>query len=418
MTIKSSRSILMIAYHMPPIAESSGVHRSLAFADYLARQLWNVHVLTVSENALPNSDSAQARAFPTGIQVTRALAFDSRRVFGIRGRYPNFLAIPDRFQSWIISGYLAGRKIIKQMKNPVIWSTSPIASAHVIGMLLSRDTGCPWFVDFRDPMFAPGENHRYIASLERRILSQATAVSVTTPSTRNLLHERIGHDRKTNIEIIQNGFDDLAWEIAQSQEKRHASHLPRQGPYTIVHCGSVYGEYRSPASLFKALGYLRERQHLSESDVCFVFRGVKDVHGLSSLAESLGAGPFVRVLPTTSHENALREMAEADALLLLQGTPFNSQIPAKVYEYLAMRRPILALTNDEGDTAKLLRDLGFTSISPLDHTPSIAKTLVAFTERLDDGNFTLPTKAEVRIFHRRYGAENLNRLLLDISAST
>jgi len=50
-------------------------------------------------------------------------------------------------------------------------------------------------------------------------------------------------------------------------------------------------------------------------------------------------------------------------LLLLQASNCNSQIPAKVYEYLRAGKPILALTDPEGDTATLLRNLGINTIA-------------------------------------------------------
>ena len=42
------------------------------------------------------------------------------------------------------------------------------------------------------------------------------------------------------------------------------------------------------------------------------------------------------------------EMRRADGLLLFQGAQCNRQIPAKAYEYLASRRPIIGLIDSVG----------------------------------------------------------------------
>lgn len=49
-----------------------------------------------------------------------------------------------------------GLKMIKEFKPDVIWSTYPIATAHVIASALHRKTGIPWVADFRDPMAQDG----------------------------------------------------------------------------------------------------------------------------------------------------------------------------------------------------------------------------------------------------------------------
>ena len=62
--------------------------------------------------------------------------------------------------------------------------------------------------------------------------------------------------------------------------------------------------------------------------------------------------------PPIGYGEALAEMISSDALLILQASNCNDQIPAKLYECLRARRPILGLTDPAGDTAAALRAAG------------------------------------------------------------
>ena len=84
-----------------------------------------------------------------------------------------------------------------------------------------------------------------------------------------------------------------------------------------------------------------------------------------------------------SYTIALREMLDADGLLLFQGRTSNPAIPAKAYEYLRARRPILALADEEGETVKLLRRARVGSVAPIHDATRIEQMLEAFVTGRD-----------------------------------
>ncbi len=96
-------------------------------------------------------------------------------------------------------------------------------------------------------------------------------------------------------------------------------------------------------------------------------------------------------------------MMRADGLLVLQAGNCNDQIPAKVYEYLRCRRPIIGLTDPAGDTAGLLRKAGIDNIARLDSAQEIAFELRRFLDRARQGGAAPRDDAFVR------GASRLNR---------
>ena len=75
-------------------------------------------------------------------------------------------------------------------------------------------------------------------------------------------------------------------------------------------------------------------------------------------------------------------MLSADGLIILQASNCNNQIPAKLYEYLRAQKPILALTDPEGDTGLKLISLGFDTISRLDSKPDIKELILKFLDSI------------------------------------
>jgi len=67
--------------------------------------------------------------------------------------------------------------------------------------------------------------------------------------------------------------------------------------------------------------------------------------------EELALDPFDPIITFkgfTGHAEALRALAESD-VLVLWGNRGGLQVPAKVFEYIGARRPILAVLGDEDD---------------------------------------------------------------------
>jgi hypothetical protein len=109
-------------------------------------------------------------------------------------------------------------------------------------------------------------------------------------------------------------------------------------------------------------------------------------------------------------------MISADGVVLLQAATCNYQVPAKLYEYLRARRPILALTDPRGDTAAILRSAGVDTIAPLDSKDAIARLLQRFLCMLDERSVPLPREEKVASASRQGRALELSRVLDAIAA--
>jgi len=94
-------------------------------------------------------------------------------------------------------------------------------------------------------------------------------------------------------------------------------------------------------------------------------------------------------------------MMAVDALLVMQASNCNAQIPAKIYEYLRAGKPILGLTDPDGDTAGVLHSAGLGDVARLDSVDEIAALLPAFVRAWRQGASVLPQQTAVQQASRR-----------------
>jgi hypothetical protein len=185
-------------------------------------------------------------------------------------------------------------------------------------------------------------------------------------------------------------------------------------PLRNQHSGLLYSDERNPEALFAALAELRTEGNLVDGEVEFRFRASGNEEQYAPVVRSLGLTACVQLLPPIPYREALEEMQAVDALLLMQASNCNQQIPAKLYEYLYAQRPILALTDPAGDTAALLRQLGAGNVAPLDDKQAIKALLRGFLRELrQDGAFVVP-RARVQQFSRRDLTRSLAALLDEV----
>ncbi|WP_043816831.1 glycosyltransferase, partial [Rubrivivax gelatinosus] len=382
------KRVLMIAFHFPPLAGSSGVQRTLRFAQHLPEHGWEPLVLTASPNAYQATSPDLLADVPAGLVVERALAFDTARQLSIAGRYWSRMARPDRWTSWRFDAVRRAGAMIRRHRPDVVWSTYPIATAHVIGARVHAASGLPWVADFRDPMAQDGYpedpvNWQQFDRIERQAVNQA-ARSVFAARGAAREYARRYPERSDRLVVIENGYDESSF-TAVEDDAEVTRPLSDTG-LTVLHSGIVYPSERDPTQLMAALRLLAGSGELQPGALRIRFRASAHDDLLRRLAAEHGVEPFVELMPAVGYREALREMLRADALLVMQASNCNDQVPAKVYEYLRAGRPILALADPAGDTAQTLREAGIESIAPLDDAASIATLLRALLGRALHGS--------------------------------
>jgi hypothetical protein len=409
------KRILMVAYHFPPLAGSSGIQRTLRFAQHLPSFGWEPAVLTANPRSYERTSGDLDSEVPPGMIVRRAFALDATRHLSIAGRHLAWTARPDRWSSWRFDGVRQGLHLIEELQPDLIFSTYPIATAHVIASALHRRSGIPWVADFRDPMAQqdyPTDPKTWAAykQIEEHAARGATLCLFTTPSAaRDFSARYIATTGR--VAVLENGYDEDAFLAAERSAVRGGLSGKSTNPMVLLHSGIIYHSERNPQHLMAALRALRDSGSVDPSRLRVRFRAAVHEEFVRQLAAAHGVLDLIELCPPLAYEQALREMLEVDALLVMQASNCNAQIPAKVYEYLRARRPILALTDPAGDTAGLLRAAGVRSIAPLDSTEGIAATLRTFVDRASDGAGCVPTEAAIMAASRRGRAQELASML-------
>lgn len=392
----------MVAFHFPPQRGSSGIQRTLKFAQYLPLSGWQPLVLTAHPRAHADI-TAGPDGLPDGLVVRRAFALDTARHLAIKGRYTRLLALPDRWVSWCLGALPAGLAMVRRYRPQVLWSTYPIASAHLIGLALHKLTGLPWVADLRDPMLdavhpADPLSRRVAGWIEARTVRNAARVVCTTPGAVRHYRQLFPEVPPERFCLIENGYDDEDFDAAEAAAR--AVVKPAGGPLTMLHSGIVYPLERNPEPLFAALAALLRDGSLTPARFQLVLRAPVHDAFLHGLIARYGIGALVTVAPALPYRAALAEMLGADALLLLQAANCNDQVPAKLYEYLRANKPLLALTDPQGDTWAAVRAAGIDTLAALDDAAAIGAALLQFLALAEAGQVPLAAPA-VRRSHAR-----------------
>ena len=414
------KRVLMIAFHFPPMRGSSGIQRTLKFARYLPQFGWQPQVVSAHPRAYASTGQDQMGEIAADMPVNRAFALDTSRHLALKGRYLGPMALPDRWSSWWLGAVPAGLRLIRKYKPDVIWSTYPIATAHLIAYTLHRLTGIPWVADFRDPMTDEGyppnptvrRTYRWI---EKKTLQHCAQAVFSTPGTIRDHQARFPEIPASRFVLIENGYDEENFASAASG----TTPVPTIGrPLVLVHSGIIYPSERDPGPFLEALGDLFRGGAIGPDRLQIILRATAHDSYIQPMIDRQGIGAIVTLAAPVPYRDALSEMLQADGLLLLQAANCNSQIPAKLYEYLRAGRPILALTDAAGDTAATLRAAGVDTIAPLDSKDAIAVEIRRFLALLREGKAPVTPATTVLGCSREGRTRELANLLDRVKVAT
>jgi glycosyltransferase involved in cell wall biosynthesis len=419
------RHALFVAFHYPPEASSSGVLRTLKYTRFLPDQGWRVSVIAPERWAYDICDPALEAQIPAGVKVLRTRFLNTKRHLSFRGVYPALLALPDVWIGWLPWAVRGARQLIRDDPIDLVYSTSPHATAHLIARRIARMADVPWVTDFRDPWIEeppePGTPNGLIYRtidrlLERDVVRRSAAVVASTAHLRDLLRDRYPGQPPQKFNVIANGFDETDFTSLPHRGGSRSSRL------RIVHAGSINAGFRDPRPVFASLGRLIARGALAadQCEIRFIGPGAYgESEEVRSAIAAAGLGSSVTLMPRVPYDEALRELASADLLLLLQASEDTiGLVPSKLYEYLRAERPVLALVRPGAVSEVLASTGGGWAVDPRETSrldTIVGDAIAAWhDDRLRDERATLDV---LRRFERRSLASELARLFDSVADS-
>jgi glycosyltransferase involved in cell wall biosynthesis len=409
------RTLLFIAYHYPPI-RSSGIERTLHFVRRLPEFGYTPVVLTTA--AFGGSSEEQVQRAWEPLKLYRQLRnqearagtapsdrrTDPGRLKGLIGTLRRWALFPDLQITWAPFALQRALRVVEREAPAALYSTYPPASAHLLGLWLKRRTGLPWVADFRDAWAAdplepdlPRWRRCLEQQLEQTVVEAADQVIAATEGSAEYLRLRYAGSA-ARVRVITNGFDPEEFGDIQTAP-------PMGGPLRLVHTGSFSYSHpqRSPQALFAALEALLAEDPAWASRLRLVLAGSLSP-GERRAAAALEAAGMVDCLGSLERRQALELQQQAHLLLLIDhARPWpTTNVPGKFYEYLAARRPILALCGP-GMVAELMGRLGIGLCAPPDDAAAIRRALVRAWELCcRDALPRAVAEEELARFHRRH----------------
>ena len=368
------KRVLVIAYYWPP-SGGSGVQRWVKFVKYLPAEGWEPVVFAPLNADYPSLDPSFESEVHASVEVLRGRIWEPyaayRKLLGGKSASTQVteissgkktwkqklslwiranLFVPDPRVGWVKPSVKTLKAYLAEHPVDVIVTTGPPHSVHLIGQRLHKDLGTPWIPDFRDPWsrmyylrYLPmtGRTWRKLRSQEQAVLDECSTVLACTP----LVQEDFRAQTRTPVACITNGFDEEDF-LGPAPEG--------DGLFNITHTG-LFAADGNPLALWKELEKLTKtepgfRQELRIRLVGKVDREVLDAIAAAGLSEN------VVLLGPLNHADAVREQRSATILLLplRNDAQYAPILPGKLFEYLAARRPVLGIGQEEGAMANVL----------------------------------------------------------------
>ena len=336
-------------------------------------------------------------------------------------------AYPDGMKYWHKPACEAISKIVQEEEIDAIISSSWPITCHTIAKEISDTYNIPWIADLRDLWnLNPYVSHTFIRNyfekrLELKTFENTDALTTTTDLASKTLASL--HPNKKIVPILS-GYDEDDFKFLESvlednnsfdssldddssvssldddssvsslDDDSSASSLDDNKKLKLIYAGSLYGGKRDPSLLFEAIRQLEDESKLDSSRISIEFYG--DSGNLEDIARKYSLSDIIEIGGKIPHEEVLKKQLDSDVLLLISWNNEKEKmfIPGKVYEYFALKKPVLSIGYKEGSLKDLIEDtkVGY-HLSDLDSSKEVL--LDIYNEFIETGKVEF--KSEINI---------------------
>ena len=363
-----STTALLLAYAFPP-ENISGAARPYRFYRSLPEHDVTPIVFTASAQTHESQDIYFIRDIPRDLP-RQTLSWQVERVI-------RKLLLPGELGlTWSRRVAHECRDFVRKNNRCVVLSTSPPLSTHLAAYQVKRKYGMPWIADFRDPLNPTAKisvsRLNIYSILETFILKNADAIIANTDAVHAEWCKRYPA-LQHKFHVIWNGFDP-ADAVSPAQ-------IANDGIVHVTHVGELYGGGH-PGPILDSIQRLCNRNELKTSNFRLSLIGLSsdDVFPDIRVLHDLVNSGIVEYVPKHIPSDEARSIASrANGLLLLQPQS-DVQVPAKLFEYIRIGRPILAYIKRNSPSDRILLNSGipYRTIYPDDTPDAIDAKLLEF----------------------------------------
>ena len=336
------------------------------------------------------------RARPSLLKRIGQSSFDGARRLSL-----NSVFVPDYHVGWIPFAVANGVAIIRREKIDVVYATGDPWSSVLVALFLKWLTGTPFVMDMRDPWTLDpgggGDGFLRMAGQEfwenRCISSASRVVNVTYAANRSYIAKYPG-EAPGKFQCITQGFDSGDFE---------GSLATRTGVFTMSATSGFQTTYRMPSSLLMALRRLLDRYDFLKYDMRVNLMGMTTPM-LDQLVRSHQLENVVKVIQYSPHAESVRLLMSSDVLLLhLNRTARQTSAVsgARVFEYLAARRPILAVVPPESFAGDIVASAGAGVVVDPDNVDEIAGAIYELYLQYKSGTLGVREGTDIQRYERR-----------------
>lgn len=406
------KNVLMITSVFPPEPYVGGLRPGM-FSKYLPQYGWQPYILT-GRTSLDKQQSVlmEIKGIPSDKFIHEIFVkkqIDHKAKLTIFDKFKS-LFFPDLFQ---VPGFVEpmlkeGEKIIKDNNIDAIYATSPDIGSLTVANILSKKYMIPWVADFRDIQeqdkivtFRDRLLHFRMKYRRKVIVKSASAVITVSRHHADILATKLNK----HINVIPNGFDSEVF-------KPNLNH--KSNKFTIVYMGRILDEWtRNPRLLFDAMSKMMLKNKDLEKNVEILFYGTEP-EIINNILKDYTCHSVVKVLPRINYVEVPTVLQNSCINLVLTNRGRDGILTTKMFEYLAVKRPILSIPDDGGELSQLIKktNAGFVCNSVNEVITALEKW---YKEWKDIATIKCKSNDnEIMKFSRKEQTEELAKILLNV----
>ena len=356
-------NILIVAYFFPPYSQV-GAFRVTKLVKYFKKFGWNITVITVDDIYYDKTDKNDfmLNEIRNDVKIIKTKKIKMNLPIKEQGAY------------WIKDLYIELKKELKKKRYDYVFYTAGPFLHLAIATIIKKISKVPYIIDYRDPWllgpYIKSKKFKKIAALlEPRIIKNAKyVINVTEPATK--MHKEFYPQYCEKFITVENGYDKDDFKGIKSIRDNNYDIL-------VVYSGKL-GGFRN---ITPFLNSLKKFNKMNEKKIYFMHIG-KEEEGIKQyIINNKEIDRYIILKGFLPYKEALQYIKGSDLCLIIGGGhPYEPT--TKIYDYIALNKPILCINDIEygylHDTLKNYNCTEYVKNNVFDITNSISK----ITERI------------------------------------